>query len=193
MFERGNLMVAFFAIIANLGPPPLHAQGGFIDQSAAVLALTAHAVPLELIPDMDYRYQLLSDEHGNNVVARNMLYKSIGDGDAHLGRQRSAIVQLLNRRAMVSYEVGDTVIVPTRYDVDFRTYSPFPVVYNGGKDFDTLIILDKTLQAFAAYEGGELVRWGIINTGNPAEAPTPNGRYNVTWREPNRVSGHNAE
>jgi hypothetical protein len=48
--------------------------------------------------------------------------------------------------------------------------------------------MDKSIQAFAAYEYGQLVRWGIINTGNPDESPTPNGRYNFNWREEYRVS-----
>jgi hypothetical protein len=50
-----------------------------------------------------------------------------------------------------------------------------------------LFIIDKTLQAFAAYQHGKLVRWGIVNTG-AKESPTPAGRYNFNWKTEYRVS-----
>ena len=179
--------------IAGFDPSTTQAQGGYIDQSAVEEVLNAPTLPLGQIPGTDYRYYILESERNNDVIARNALYKHIGDGDSHFGKRRSALVQMLNRRTIASYGVGDSIVVPTRYDVDFRAYSPFPLKYAGGQEFETLIVLDKTLQAFAAYEHGHLARWGIINTGDPADAPTPNGRFNVTWREPYRVSDHNEE
>jgi hypothetical protein len=43
------------------------------------------------------------------------------------------------------------------------------------------------VQGWAAYEHGKLERWGIINTG-ALETPTPNGRFNVNWKEKKRLS-----
>ena len=45
----------------------------------------------------------------------------------------------------------------------------------------------RQIQAFAAYERGELVRWGAVNTGS-AESRTPTGRFSFNWREYERVS-----
>lgn len=167
-------------------------QAAYIDQDAVVALLNRRAASLEDIPAVGYEYHVLSDERGNNVLARNGFYKEIGDGDAHRGKDLSELVQMLNRRLMRTVFIGDTLVVPTRFDLDFRAYSPFPLYYSGASEFGKLIILDKSFQAFAAYEHGELMRWGIINTGDPEGVPTPNGRFNVTWKEPYRVSDHDS-
>ncbi len=165
-----------------------HAQGGYIDQEAVAEMLNAQAASLDHIPQAYYEYHLLKDERGNNALARNNFFRQIGDGDTKLGRRRSELVQIINRRLIRTYHIGDTIVTPTRFDLDFRAYSPFTRYYEGGLEFDKLFIMDKTSQAFAAYEYGVLTRWGIINTGDPDESPTPNGRYNFNWREPYRVS-----
>ena len=120
-------------------------------------------------------------------MARNIFYSTIGDGDAQLGKKRSLVVELLNRRLMSEFEIGDTIVAPTDWDLDFSAYSPFPRYYVGARDLDKLFILHKEIQAFAAYENGVLTRWGPVNTG-AKESPTPNGRFNFNWREPYRVS-----
>ena len=164
------------------------AQSGYIDQDTVADILNLRAESLDHVPQAYYEYHTLKDARGNNALARNNFFRRIGDGDTQLGRERSELVQMINRRLIRTYQIGDTVVTPTRFDLDFRAYSPFPRYYQGGLDFDKLFIMDKTLQAFAAYEYGVLMRWGIINTGNPKESPTPNGRYNFNWREPYRVS-----
>jgi len=164
------------------------AQGGYIDQEAVVEILNLRAEKLGDIPEVFYDYYVLTNDRGNSAMARNEFYKMIGDGNAHRGRDRAELIQMTTRRLMQTYQVGDTIIVPTTFDLDFRAYSPFPRYYNGGRGFNKLFIMDKTLQAFAAYEYGELVRWGIINTGNPEETPTPYGRYNFNWQEEMRIS-----
>ncbi len=162
--------------------------GGFIDQEVVADLLNVRAETLDDIPEVYYEYETIRHSSGNTVIARNTFYKIIGDGDLEVGRQRALLVELINRRLMRTVSIGDTLIVPTEYDLDFRAYSPFPRYYTGGREFDKLFIMDKTIQAFAAYEYGQLVRWGIMNTGNPEESPTPNGRYNFNWREEYRVS-----
>ena len=167
---------------------PALAQGGYIDQDAVAGLLNLRAESLENIPEVFYEYHVLHDERNNSAMARNQFYKLIGNGDAQIGRQRAELVQMINRRIMQTYSVGDTIIMPTLFDLDFRAYAPFPRYYIGGREFDKLFIMDKTIQAFAAYEYGRLMRWGIINTGNPDESPTPYGRYNFNWQEEMRVS-----
>ena len=66
-------------------------------------------------------------------------------------------------------------------------YSPFPLVYEGATRYGKLFIIDKSVQAWAAYEKGRLVRWGIVNTGSK-ESPTPNGRFHFNWKTEYRVS-----
>ena len=49
------------------------------------------------------------------------------------------------------------------------------------------MILDKQSQAWGAYSRGELMRWGILNTGAESSR-TPSGRFNVNWKQEYRVS-----
>ncbi len=164
------------------------ASAQFFDQLALADFLNRRAESLSLVPETSYSYYTLASETGNSVYARNNFFMHLGEGQAKKGQELAMLVGLLNRTTMNEVFIGDTLVVPSHFDLDFRAYSPFPRYYAGGSAFDKLFIMDKTLQAFAAYEYGELVRWGIINTGNPEESPTPNGRYNFNWREEFRVS-----
>ncbi len=180
--------IAALLWLLTLTVSPALAQGGYIDQDAVAGLLNLRAASLEDIPEVFYEYFVLEDDRDNSAMARNKFYKLIGNGDAKRGRQRAELAQMINRRIMQTYVIGDTIIMPTVFDLDFRAYSPFPRYYNGGREFDKLFIMDKTIQAFAAYEHGRLMRWGIINTGNPDEKPTPNGRFNFNWQEEFRIS-----
>lgn len=188
MLQRPMTRILPVALLLLALAAPSAAQSGFIDQEAVSELLNIRALSLDDIPDVHYNYYVLQNRRGNNAIARNTFYKLIGDGDTQRGRARAELVQMINRRLMRTLMIGDTIIVPTTFDLDFRAYTPFPRYYPGGRDFDKLFVMDKTIQAFAAYEHGQLMRWGIINTGNPEESPTPNGRYNFNWREPYRVS-----
>jgi len=134
-----------------------------------------------------YDYFEFYDRRSNPVLAKNTFYKIIGDGDVYLGAERSKLVGLLNRSLMSGIEIGDSLVIPSEFRTDFCSYSPFPRQYSGAAEFDKLFIIDKTLQAWAAYELGTLKRWGIVNTGAKA-SPTPGGRYNFNWKTEYRVS-----
>lgn len=170
-----------------LWPHALLAQG-YINQSEIEEVVNFEKTDLDLIPEVYYEYHVLASSRDNNVLARANLYHQLGDGDVDKGRQRARVVELINRRLVTQLSLGDTLVVPTVFDVDFRAYAPFPRYYPGGRSFDKLFVLDKTSQAWAAYEYGELVRWGIINTGDPRQYPTPNGRFNFNWQTEYRVS-----
>jgi len=144
---------------------------------------------LERLPLVRYNYKVLYSSRGNNVLARNTFYKIIGEGNINKGRTRSLLVGLLNRRLMHEVNIGDTLVVPDKWDLDFCAYSPFPRFYAGGLAFDKLFIIDKSIQAWAAYESGRLARWGIVNTGDKNHR-TPNGRFNFNWKTDYRVSSH---
>ncbi len=144
---------------------------------------------LERLPAVRYEYKILYNSRNNNVLARNTFYKVIGQGDVNIGKSRALLVALLNRKLMHQMEIGDTLVVPDKFDLDFCAYSPFPRFYAGGLSFDKLFIIDKSIQAWAAYESGRLTRWGIVNTGDEKHR-TPNGRFNFNWKAEYRVSSH---
>ena len=179
--------VLLAALVVLLGGRTVAAQS-YINQSAIEEVLTESRVSdIDDLPDVFYNYYVLEDSRDNSVLARNTFYKIIGRGDLNLGKKRGKLVGLLNRVLIENLEVGDTLVVPDRFDLDFRAYSPFPRYYPGARDFEKLFIIHKSIQAWAAYEHGKLERWGIVNTG-AKESPTPTGRFNFNWKEEYRVS-----
>ncbi len=167
--------------------PAAHGQGYF-DQNKLEEMLELRADDLDALPEVFYEYQIFEDPRNNTVLARNTLYKRIGNGDIALGKERAQLVELLNRTTLGNAELGDTLVVPTKYGLDFRAYSPFPRYYPGARNLDKIFIIHKGIQAFAAYNHGKLARWGVVNTGDPSATETPNGRFNFNWKEEYRVS-----
>ena len=134
------------------------------------------------VPRVHYDYYIVPQGQ-SRLEARLSLYRRFG-GDRDVIKP---LLWLLNRQDVDTFSPGDTVIVPTHFGLDFRAYSPFPRYYPGAADIDKIVILDKQVQAWGAYENGELARWGIINTGVES-ARTPDGRFNVNWKQEYRVS-----
>ena len=134
------------------------------------------------VPRVYYDYYIVPQGQ-NRLEARLSLYHTFG-GDRDVIKP---LLWLLNRNDLENLSPGDTLIVPTHFDLDFRAYSPFPRYYPGAADLDKIVILDKNIQAWGAYERGELARWGIINTGVES-ARTPGGRFNVNWKQEDRIS-----
>ncbi len=182
----GIVFLAAFGLLLSQALPT-YAQG-YINQTEIERVVNFEKTDLDLIPEVYYEYHVMHSTRDNNVLARANLYRQIGEGDVEKGRERIRLVELLNRRLISNVSIGDTLVIPTDFDLDFRAYSPFPHYYPGGREFDKLFIIDKTSQAWAAYEYGELERWGIVNTGEPDEYPTPNGRFNFNWKTEYRVS-----
>lgn len=181
---RALLMLGLFALWAA---PHARAQG-YINQSAIEDVLERERVQdLDNLPEVYYNYHVLHDARGNSVLARNTFFKILGNGDLKLGQRKAKLVELLNRVLLQDLSVGDTLVVPTEFGLDFRAYAPFPRYYPGSRDLGKLFIIDKSIQAWAAYEYGQLARWGIVNTGAKT-SPTPNGRYNFNWKTEHRVS-----
>ena len=177
--------VILFAAIA-WSPPPATAQG-LLDQEAVADLLVRNRQSLNDLPAVHYNYYVFGADHANTIRARQRLYRHLGDGEGATGRRRARTVALLNRTTPRQLSTGDTLVVPTRFGLDFRAYSPFPRYYAGAHQKRKLLVLSKTVQGWAAYEHGRLERWGIINTG-ALETPTPNGRFNVNWKEKKRLS-----
>ena len=136
------------------------------------------AADLDAIPEVYYDYWIVEDD--SRLEARLKLYSRYGE-------ENKGLLQLLNRNDLENLRPGDTLVVPTDLTLDFRAYSPYPRYYPGARDIEKLVILDKSIQAFAAYEWGALARWGIINTGVES-ARTPSGRFNINWKQDYRIS-----
>jgi hypothetical protein len=188
MRMRSTVLLAGLGLLL-LATGALPAAGqGYFDQYAIEDILSRRVDNLDSLPEVYYEYAVLDDPSGNSVIARNRFYARIGDGRSEKGRERAQLVELLNRQTIENTPLGDTLVVPTRYGLDFRAYSPFPRYYPGAHSFKKLFVIHKRIQAFAAYEYGRLARWGIVNTGNPDSTATPTGRFNFNWKEKKRVS-----
>ncbi len=174
---------------------PASAQGSYqrtYDQDDLEALLYARRADLAAIPEVTYRYVVLADPENNSVWARHRLYRDLGDGDVRRGRDLLPLIEFINYVRVHDLGIGDTLIVPSRVDLDMRAYAPFPRVYEGGASLDKMFVIDKEVQAWAAYEHGRLQRWGVVNTG-AAGSRTPGGRYNFNWQEPERVSTESPE
>lgn len=157
------------------------------NQDALAELLYARRDSLEQLPAVSYHYYVLQHPRNNSIWARHDLYTLVGDGDANAGKERLGMVEFYNRVQVHDLAIGDTLILPSHFDLDPRAYAPFPRYYAGGSEFDKLFIIHKGVQAWAAYENGQLERWGLVNTGAP-DSRTPAGRYNFNWQEVRRVS-----
>ena len=136
---------------------------------------------LDDVPHVYYRYHVVPPGL-NRLQARLDVYQRYGDRDAV-----KPLLWLLNRNDLEDLHPGDTLVVPSQFGLDFRAYSPFPHYYPGARNIEKIVILEKNIQAWAAYEWGELQRWGIISTGMNSNR-TPSGRFNVNWKQEERVS-----
>lgn len=188
-FLFGALALLLFAsdpALAQGGPTP----SSYADQQQYAEILYGRRQPLATLPVVGYTRVRLAHSSGSSLRARLALYETVGEGDAELGRRRLALTPLLNGVELTALAVGDEIILPDRpehFDLDARAYAPFPYYYPGAATMEKLVVVDLTLQVWAAYEQGELDRWGPVSTGK-VSTPTPTGRFTMNWREEERIS-----
>jgi hypothetical protein len=91
------------------------------------------------------------------------------------------LLKKINRRDLQHLKRSKSLIVPDGWPADDRAYSQLPVFYQWAEPHPKAIVVYKPGQMFAAYEHGELVRWGPVSTGKKA-TPTPSGLFHLTWR-----------
>lgn len=157
------------------------------NQDKVAELMYANRGDLETLPQVTYSNYVLDHESGNSVLARMVFYETIGDGDQQRAKERLKIVEFLNGLFISDLGVGDTVIMPNHLELDWRAYSHFPRYWPGASTFDKIVIVDKGVQAWAAYSNGALERWGLVATGAEG-SETPTGRFNFNWKHPHRIS-----
>ncbi len=107
-------------------------------------------------------------------------------------QNRLEIIELTNRVARKYLPQKNEVLVPNTFTTDFRAYSPYPATWSEAADIDRVFVIDKYTQTFGAYEKGNLVRWGLVSTGNDANE-TPGGRFAFGWKQEVRNSSEAPE
>lgn len=90
------------------------------------------------------------------------------------------ILEKLNRVNASRLSRLSRVVMPAEWSDDELAYSPFPQRYEWAADKAKAIVVDQSAQAFAAYEHGQLVRWGPVSTGENGK--TPAGVFSLSWR-----------
>ncbi|MBL7979069.1 MAG: L,D-transpeptidase [Bacteroidetes Order II. Incertae sedis bacterium] len=141
---------------------------------------------VQKIPDVKWDVHLVTET--STLMARLNLYEKYGINKIDVpSRRAQALIKLLNRNDLKNLQKGDSLFIPQPLHLDFRAYAPFERLWPAADKLDQLLLVDKTNQAFAAYEKGKLTRWGLVVTGKD-ETPTPTGRFNVNWKQPSRIS-----
>jgi lipoprotein-anchoring transpeptidase ErfK/SrfK len=110
---------------------------------------------------------------------------------SEIGEEKTAALLKLNRLDAKHLRAGATILIPERID-DLNAYAPFPQRLEAAREIPKLILASLRVQAFGAYEYGNLVRWGPISSGKKA-SPTPAGFYHTNWKSKATRSSINTE
>jgi lipoprotein-anchoring transpeptidase ErfK/SrfK len=108
-----------------------------------------------------------------------------------------AILEKLNRRDLDHLPRTEPavpgLVVPQEWPPpdDAVAFSPLPDAFPWAQTRPKVLVVHQPWQVFAAYEYGQLVRWGPVSTGR-RETPTPSGLFNLNWRSKGRHSTDNA-
>lgn len=108
------------------------------------------------------------------------------------GYSGEELILTLNRIDKKFLRGRDTLVVPDTIVKNFLYYSPLPLKINGAVSIPKLIVIAQQIQAFGAYEYGNLVKWGPTSTGKK-ETPTKNGLLHTNWKAKETTSTFNDE
>jgi hypothetical protein len=105
---------------------------------------------------------------------------------AELGPERFLDVLKVNRLDRKHALVADTLLLPGD-SLSLVDVSPWPLRLEAIDFIPKVLFVSLRIQAFGAYENGELARWGPISSGGP-NSPTRTGFYTVGWKSRMHVS-----
>lgn len=122
-----------------------------------------------------------------NYHAIAVTKESIPEIKSEYDSAKMRVILAINRVDAAKWQRLDTLIVPDTFVADFKQYAPFPKQVSSIEKVHKMILYSQSIQAFGAYENGQLVRWGPISTGKKS-TPTPNQLYHTNWRSKKTVS-----
>jgi hypothetical protein len=163
LMRRLTTTFALALLAAAFAAAPADAQ--YYNQDRLAELLYSQRDSLDFLPEVTFRYWVLEHETNNSIYARHVLYQAMGDGDVDLGRERVPFLEFLTRQRIDRLSIGDTIVLPEPLGLDLRAYGPFPRFYPASEEIGKIVVLHKKVQAWAAYEYGRLMRWGLVNTG----------------------------
>jgi lipoprotein-anchoring transpeptidase ErfK/SrfK len=145
---------------------------------------SAPIVDLEPTNPMPVAYRSIVIKGGEGRKVLSQLRSEIGE-------EKMAVLLKLNRLDAQHLRAGVTILIPEQID-ELNTFSPFPRKLEAGREIPKLILASLRVQAFGAYEYGNLVRWGPTSSGKKA-SPTPAGFYHTNWKSKATRSSINNE
>jgi lipoprotein-anchoring transpeptidase ErfK/SrfK len=110
---------------------------------------------------------------------------------SEIGEEKMAFLLKLNRLDAQHLRAGVTLVIPEQVD-ELTTFSPFPRRLETAREIPKLILVSLRVQAFGAYEFGNLAHWGPTSSGKKA-TPTPAGLYHTNWKSKATRSSINAD
>jgi lipoprotein-anchoring transpeptidase ErfK/SrfK len=129
-----------------------------------------------------YRSVVIKGEEGRKFLSQLR---------SEIGEEKMAALLKLNRLDAQHLRAGVTLVIPEQVD-ELTSFSPFPNRVETVREIPKLILVSLRVQAFGAYEFGNLVRWGPVSSGKKA-SPTPAGLYHTNWKSKATRSSINDE
>lgn len=123
------------------------------------------------------QYKFYHARRGNSYSALVRKFKQNG----------ADLILALNRIDRKNIKRKDSVVVPDTFVTNWKYYSPFPLKVEEAFQVPKLIVVSQKVQAFAAYQLGNLILWGPTSTGKE-ETPTPNGLFHTNWKAEETIS-----
>lgn len=106
--------------------------------------------------------------------------QSIAELKSRLGEEGFLTILKINRIDPANLRKGTELMIPAEAQ-DLLVFSPFPRHIEAVKEIPKLILVSRRVQAFGAYEEGELVWWGPTSTGKKS-TQTPAGLFYTNWK-----------
>lgn len=127
-------------------------------------------------------------ETETEVHYREVPYDSLDWSDT----LKATVYMVLNRADAAHFKSGEMYVVPDVFFADVLKYSPFPQELPLLSETDQCVLISYSLQAFAAYSRGQLVRWGPVSMGKQSTL-TPTGLFHCNWKSRKTISTINPE
>lgn len=125
------------------------------------------------------------------VIKRGEGRRAFSQLRSEIGEEKMAVLLKLNRLDAQHLRAGVTILIPEQID-ELDALSPFSPRLETIREIPKLILVSLRVQAFGAYEFGNLVRWGPTSSGKKA-SPTPAGLYHTNWKSKATRSSINNE